>query len=103
VKHLRVHVISQVFGYWLNQVTKNFFLYKTQPHCVCLVRKIDLFSVSLGLKTVVLSETGNRNSGRFEIRSYKEKVFFFIVLLFESCSKYIFKGSLKYEYIANGK
>jgi hypothetical protein len=42
-----VPVVSQVFGYWLNQVTKNFFIYKT--HCVGLVRKVGLLSKSLGL------------------------------------------------------
>jgi hypothetical protein len=32
------------------QNSYNFFLYKTQPHCVGLVRKVDLLSKSLGLK-----------------------------------------------------
>ena len=30
--------------------------YKTQPQCVVLLRKVDLISISLGLKTAVLAE-----------------------------------------------
>jgi hypothetical protein len=64
-------VISQVFGHLLNQVTKifailakNFFLYKTQPHCVGLMRRVDLLSIGLGLKTAILAETSDQKTGR---------------------------------------
>jgi hypothetical protein len=46
------------------QISYNFFLYKTQPHCVGLVRKVDLLSKSLGLKTAVLGEPNDLNAGR---------------------------------------
>jgi hypothetical protein len=47
-----------------SQNSWNFFLYKTQPHCVGLVRKVVLLSVSLGLKTVVLANPSDQKTGR---------------------------------------
>jgi hypothetical protein len=71
-------VIPQVFGYWLNQVTETleFFLYKTKPHCVDLVRKIVLLSISLGLKTAVLTETSDQRTGRPNFFLYKTHIRF---------------------------
>jgi hypothetical protein len=63
-----VPVISQIFGYWLHQVTEIQAIparilrifFSTKP-----ARKKDLSSIiSLGLKTAVLAETSNQNSGR---------------------------------------
>jgi hypothetical protein len=36
----------------------------TKLNCAGLVRKVDLLSISLGLKTVVLAEQSDQNSGR---------------------------------------
>jgi hypothetical protein len=38
------------------QNSYNFFLYKTRPHCVGLVIKVDLSSIGFGLKIVLLAE-----------------------------------------------
>jgi hypothetical protein len=49
-------VISQVFGYWLNQVIKMALR--------GFGEKVDLLSIILGLKTVVLAEPSDQYSGR---------------------------------------
>jgi hypothetical protein len=55
------------------QKSKIFFLYKIQPHCLGLVRKVDLLSMSLGLKTAVLAEPSDHNSCR-PVRVFTEEL-----------------------------
>ena len=60
--------------YWLNQVTRIFatpakiltIFFSTKPNqnCVGLVRKVDLLSISFGLKIVLLAEPSDQYSGR---------------------------------------
>jgi hypothetical protein len=76
---------SDLSGLWLlaepsdqipgspGQNSKNFFLYKTQPHCVGLVRIVDLLSISLGLKTAVLAEPSDQKSVRPGQNSFLNK------------------------------
>jgi hypothetical protein len=73
--------ISQVFGHWLNQVTKIlarilrfFYIAKIQIQSQTPLRGFgEKSSISLGLKTVVLAETSNQNSGRLVLEFFSQQ------------------------------
>ncbi len=43
---------------------QNVFLYKTQPHCIGLVKKVDLLSISHGLKAAELTVKSDQKTSR---------------------------------------
>jgi hypothetical protein len=61
-------VISQVFGllderkFWPSQPEfLEIFSQQNEPQCVGFLRKVDLLSISIGLKTAVLAEPSDQN------------------------------------------